>query len=614
MTDRNPTDHGMSLASGTTVGRYTITGRIGAGGMGEVYRAEDESLKRTVALKFLLPELSRTPEYRDRFMQEARAAARLDHPNIVTVHEVGEYEGVPYCVMSYVDGLSLAERKAVRVIPISRIIEYGIQVAEGIAAAHDGGITHRDLKPGNIIVSDAGSVYIVDFGLAVVADVEAGDDAEATVTRLTAAGAPAGTVPYMSPEQLQAGPIGPHVDIFALGVTLYELTCGVHPFAAESPAETAAGILRDEPADVQTHRPDAPYDLKRIIHRCLRKEPSRRFQSARDVRNELLDLQELMKDTGYDAHEQAAPGSPRQSLEEKGFTLTAEMVRELEAKSPKMIGDQLVYLDNRRDSDVLVIYMHAWGLDHRHTADFLASLPYRCVAPTLYGFDYNSRHRLPLSLEDQSKLLRKLFAHIYQTIRPKHVVVMGFSSGADHALHLLTSDIDPGLPVSGLVSFGCNVSLESCFLSARFAELSGSNPEELLEDMKRIGNSTQSVGEWLKFHEYMVDVFSKFGDNVDPLRALGKGIVAPFRERDWRQFAAWYRTMTERYDHVRFVIDRDDFDRIDFILEQHLEENVLGDNFREDSIIKENISHIELASVEIAMKHTTGVVEEIQAG
>lgn len=611
--DDAPTDDRLTISGGTIIDQYRISEKIGEGGMGEVYKAEDTTLKRQVALKFLSYDLSREPASRDRFLREAQAAARLAHPNIVSVYGTGEYKGLPYCAMAFIEGWTLAQIKHRELVTISRVIEYGIQIADAVAAAHENGVTHRDLKPSNIIISSGGTVHVVDFGLALIAETEPDDDEETTVTKLTDRGALAGTIPYMAPEQLRGETAGTPVDIFALGVILHELTCGTHPFAKSSPAETAARILRDEPANVLDRRPDAPYDLARIIHRCLRKDPQRRFQSARDIRNELLDLQESSAGDTADINDLSRTEPLRRRLEEKEFILTAEMVRKLDVKSPKMIGDRLVYLDNGVNSEVLIIFLHAWGLDHRYTVDFLASLPYRGIAPTLYGFDRRSPNRLPLTLEDQSVLMREFFSETNNRIQPRYVVLSGFSSGADHALHLVTSDSDLCIPVTGLLSFGCNVSLDSCFISSRFAELKQSNPRELLEEIKKIGNSTRSMNEWLKFHEYMVDVFSKFGDNADPLRSFGKGIVEPFRKHDWKQFAHWYRTAMEKIPHVRFVIDSDDFDKIDEILARHLESNVLGDRFREDTIVRENVSHIELADVETVLKHTMELVSQIRS-
>ncbi len=597
---------------GSLIDQYRIIEKIGEGGMGQVYKAEDTTLKRKVALKFLSQELSRQQQYRNRFLLEARAAAKLIHPNIVNVHGAGQYNGLPYCAMSFIDGRTLAQTLSSQPIPVSRIIDYGLQISEGIAAAHEKGVTHRDLKPSNIIIGDNGTVYVVDFGLALIAELESAGDAEKTATRLTSIDALAGTISYMAPEQLQGEMIGPLVDVFALGIILYELTCGSHPFADTTPVKTAARILRDEPEDIYERRPDAPYDLTRIIGRCLRKDPLRRFQSARDIHNELLDLRESIAARAQN-RELPGGGIKAPNLKEEKFILTADLVRKLENKSPRMVGDRIIYLDNFIDSDTLIIYLQPWGIELPQTTEFMASLPCRGIAPLLYGFDRLSPNRFPLTLEDHSILLRALFSEIYERIQPRHILLTGFSAGADHALHLVTSEREQGIPIDSLLSFGCNISFGSCFLSSKFAELEGDNPAGLLDDIKAISNSTRSMGEWIKFNEYMVDVFSRFGENADPLGLLGKGIIEPFKKNDWKQFAFWYRTAMERIPHVRFVVDRDDFDRLDEILARHLESNVLGDNFREDSIAREDISHVELASIELLLRHTKEMIARMQS-
>jgi hypothetical protein len=265
-------------------------------------------------------------------------------------------------------------------------------------------------------------------------------------------------------------------------------------------------------------------------------------------------------------------------------------------------------------SDTLVIYLHPWGLDHRHCGDFIKGLPCRGIAPTLYGFGQHAKHRLPLSLDDHSALFRNLFSKLRERINPKHVILTGHSSGADHAMRISISNIHLGLDITGLLLFGINTNLGSCFISAKFAELKHSNAEELLGEMKRMGSNARSLGEWLKFHEYMVTVFSKFGTNADALRKFGSDLVKPFKENDWKQFTYWYQAATKKIPHVRFVIDSDDFEIVDEILGHHLKENVLGDNFKEDTIVRENVPHVELAHPEILLKHTLEFISKIEAG
>jgi serine/threonine protein kinase len=516
--------------------------------------------------------------------------------------------------MAYIDGPTLKELKEKHQISIELIINFGIQICNGLISAHEQGITHRDLKPGNIIFDNSNILHILDFGLAVTHKITHDNDIDKTVTKLGSMGIAAGTLNYMAPEQLTGGKIGPQVDIFALGIILYELIYGDHPFKGNSSTELLRNILRETPPHFSGKRDDLPYDLIRIVRRCLQKDPEYRFQTAKDVRNELVDLQELLIKGNDSSDSRLAVSEEQPFLREERFILTTESVRQLEFQSPKMIGDHIVYLDNGIVSDTVVIYLHAWGLDHRHCADFIKALPYRGIAPTLYGFGQHAKHRLPLSLDDHSMLFRNLFSELRERINPKHVILTGHSSGADHAMHISISDIHPGLDITGLLLFGINTNLESCFISAKFAELKNSNAEELLGEMKRMGSNARSLGEWLKFHEYMVTVFSKFGENADPLRTFGSDLVKPFKENDWRQFTYWYQAVTKKFPHVRFVIDFDDFEIMDKILEYHLKENVLGDEFREDTIVRENVPHVELARSEILLKHTLEFIDHIKAG
>jgi serine/threonine protein kinase len=612
--NENNTRSFVPLSKGTMIFHYRILEKIGAGGMGDVWLAHDEKLNRKVALKFLSTEIYEGIESQEMLLSEARAAAALHHPNVVTIYEAGIFEKRPFIAMAYIEGPTLNELEEKRQIPVEMTVRFGIQISNGLADAHEHGITHRDLKPRNIIVDKSNDLHILDFGLAVKHSVFNDNDPDKTVTKLASLNLAAGTLNYMAPEQLTGGKIGPLVDIYALGIILYELIYDEHPFKGNSSTELIRNTLRDTPPRFSDKRDDVPYDLIRIVGRCLQKDPEYRFQTAKDVRNELKDLQEMMI-KGHDSSvSYPAVSDQRSFLREERFVLTTDSVRQLEFQSPKMIGDHIAYLDNGIISDTLVIYLHAWGLDHRQCEDFIKALPCRGIAPALYGFGQQAKHRFPLTLNDHSILFRNLFSELRERINPKQVILTGHSSGADHAMHISISDIHRGLDITGLLLFGCNTNLESCFISAKFAELNHSNADELLGEMKRIGNNAKSLGEWLKFHEYMVTVFSKFGTNADPLRVFGSDLVKPFKENDWRQFTYWYQAATKKIPHVRFVIDADDFEAMDKILEYHLKENVLGDEFKEDTIVRENVPHVELAHPEILLKNTLDFIGRIEVG
>ncbi len=286
----------MRVTPGTRLGPYEILAPLGAGGMGEVYRARDSRLGRDVALKVLPEAVASRPDRLARFEREARTIAALNHPSIVTLHSIEEHDGVRLLTMELVEGESLDRLVAPGGLPPARVGEIALALAEALVVAHEKGIVHRDLKPGNVMVTPDGRVKVLDFGLAKLAADE-GDAASETLTAapaaapLTQAGQVMGTVPYMAPEQLRGEPVDGRTDLFALGVILYELIAGRRPFEGKSASDTISSILRDPPPPLASARGDVPPDLGRIVARCLEKDPEHRFQTAKDARSELRLLQ-----------------------------------------------------------------------------------------------------------------------------------------------------------------------------------------------------------------------------------------------------------------------------------------------------------------------------------
>jgi Tol biopolymer transport system component len=275
--------------------------------MGEVYRARDSQLGRDVAIK-VLANLSLDPGRLHRFEQEARAAAALNHPNILTVHQVGSHEGAPYLVSELLEGETLREQLRRGRLPIPKAIEYAVQIARGLAAAHEKGIIHRDLKPENLFITRDGRVKILDFGLAKLT--QTGQTAESNAGTLTAGTEPGvvlGTVGYMSPEQVRGLGSDHHADIFAFGAVLYELLAGTRAFQKPTSAETMTAILNDDPPSISQLTPNVPPAVQRVLHRCLEKEPERRFQSASDLAFAL----EALSDSGVSA--MGADAAPQKS-------------------------------------------------------------------------------------------------------------------------------------------------------------------------------------------------------------------------------------------------------------------------------------------------------------
>lgn len=281
---------------GTTVSHYRITGKLGSGGMGDVYEAEDTELRRKVALKVLPEDLASDPERLERFKREARAVASLNHPNIVTLHSVEESDGRHFLTMELVDGQSLDAVIPDAGFDLERLFELAIPIADALSAAHEKGVVHRDLKPANVMVGEDGRLRIVDFGLAKLWEEGLEDsDTRLATEGLTKEGVAMGTAPYMSPEQLQGKEIDHRSDLFSLGILLFEMTTGRRPFKGQSSIELASAILKDTPDSVTNVREGVPRHLGRIIKHCLEKDPDLRFQSAKDVRNELAGLKDEVK-------------------------------------------------------------------------------------------------------------------------------------------------------------------------------------------------------------------------------------------------------------------------------------------------------------------------------
>ncbi|MGA7473257.1 MAG: serine/threonine-protein kinase, partial [Candidatus Sulfotelmatobacter sp.] len=301
----------MNLTSGTKLGPYEIVSLLGAGGMGEVYRARDSRLKRDVAVKVLPQGLSLDADRLRRFEQEALATAALNHPNILAVFDIGTHEGSPYVVSELLEGETLRERLRSGAIAVRKTLDYALQIAHGLAAAHEKGIIHRDLKPENLFLTKDGRVKILDFGLAKLTQTEPGVHSSLpTMTHATEAGLVMGTAGYMSPEQVRGIAVDARSDIFSFGAILYEMISGKRAFHRETAADTMSAILKEDPADLsETNRNVSPA-LERIVQHCLEKNPEQRFHSASDI---AFDLEHLTGVSGTSTRVTAVASAPPRS-------------------------------------------------------------------------------------------------------------------------------------------------------------------------------------------------------------------------------------------------------------------------------------------------------------
>ena len=280
----------MLLAAGARLGPYEIVTPLGAGGMGEVYRARDTRLNRTVAIKILSADMAADPQRQARFRREARAISSLTHPHICTLHDVGEQDGLDFLVMEYLAGETLAHRLLRGALPLEDALRIGAQLADALDAAHRQGLTHRDLKPANVMLAATGA-KVLDFGLAKWHEGESAAPISVTLppvpSTLTQVGAVVGTLQYMAPEQVEGKPADARSDLFALGAILYEMTTGRKAFEGPTATSVMAAILSSTPPPMSTLQPVTPPALDRVVRKCLAKDPSRRWQSAADLRDEL---------------------------------------------------------------------------------------------------------------------------------------------------------------------------------------------------------------------------------------------------------------------------------------------------------------------------------------
>ena len=303
----------MALTPGTRLGPYLIVAQLGAGGMGEVYRARDPRLDREVALKVLPEAFARDAERLARFEREGKTVAGLNHPNIVTLFSIEEVDGVRFLTMELVEGKSLDKLVAPGGLPLERVLELAVPLAEAMVAAHARGIVHRDLKPANVMVSAEGRVKVLDFGLAKPPQALGAGDATQALTMelpLSGTGLVLGSVPYMAPEQVRGEPVDARTDVFAFGAMLYELLTGQRPFKGATFADVSSSILRDAPLAVSSARAGLPLDIDRIVGRCLEKSPRDRYQSASDAHSELRMLQRMLEGGASGASKDARPDAP----------------------------------------------------------------------------------------------------------------------------------------------------------------------------------------------------------------------------------------------------------------------------------------------------------------
>src|SRR5262245_23526589 len=584
--------------------RYAIQRGLGAGGMAHVVLARDRRHGREVAIKVMRPELAATlgPE---RFLREIRLLARLQHPNILGLVDSGEAGGALYYVMPYLAGGSLRARlDRERELPVAEAVRILREMAEALAHAHGEGVVHRDVKPENVLFS-AGHVQVADFG---IARIVRGAESSGVITT---SGVILGSPQYIAPEQAAGDAQADHrADLYALGAVGYEMLAGVPPFVGGSAAELMAMHLHQEPMPLSRQRPAVSAELEEVIMHCLHKRPADRWQSAREL------IERLDRAVSGDG------ARPRASRAARTVTarmpITGALAARVDRKhfDPRMIGDSLEYLDNRVDSDVLVLLMNAAWLDGSDLEPHLRVLPYRCITPTLFGFTPQARLRIELSLKDHLTLLGELLRVKVEECRPALVITGGFSSAGDLMLRL-AGTAPEGAPIAdGILSMGCNQAMETCFVSRVLAQLDAGHPDQLLRDLRAVSDVATSLDDWIILTGYMGRIMVRFRDNLTPLRTLARDIIGPFEQDDRGAFATMYREATARVRNVRCAFE--DSETCHRLLRQalldHMDRGVLGPCHRDGALLIESTpSHFELLQPERVAAHLASMIQELRA-
>jgi serine/threonine protein kinase len=597
----------MGLAAGAKLGPYEITGPLGAGGMGEVYRARDSRHNRTVAVKVLQPEAYRLSGS-ERFLREIRIAAQLTHPHILPLVDSGEQSGVLFYVMPYIEGETLREQMTrAGQLPISEGIVILRHILDALAYAHGRGVVHRDIKPENVLLSNRHAL-VTDFGVAKALDNLSNLGGGTTTAAVTASGMILGTPAYMAPEQVSGDAVDHRADLYAAGITAYEMFTQRLPFQAATAQQMMAAHLAKTADEILHWRPEMPPRLARAIMKCLEKDAGSRWQTAGELLAEV-------EATTTETRRTPAILDVMNEVVAREFTLTERVCRRLNRATldPRIIGDHLTYVDNQVRSDVLVFFLHGLGLDHGDFEPILKRLKYRGVSPTLYGGEPQRRGRISLSLADHVVILREWLRDVVERLQPAIVVMVGFSLGADMGFQLLVGSTEQETPqIDGFLSLECNLSLETCFASRVLANIASDRPEMSVSELRRFGDMAASLEDWLNIHEYLVRVLRKFQGDIGVLQRAAADIVNPFKESPgFEIFARWFREARKRTRALRLVFSNDQgsMAALAKLKLENLDGGILGEEYPESVFaVVPNANHFALMRTEHVLRQIEEVV------
>jgi serine/threonine protein kinase len=598
---------------GRTLGHYGIVEKIGAGGMGVVYRAHDERLDRDVAIKVLPEEVVGDSDRLHRFEREAKLLASLNHANIATLHGLEEEESRRFLVMELVEGESLADVIAQSAFPPNDAVPIAVQIAKALETAHEHGIIHRDLKPANVMVDSKGGVKVLDFGLAKAFDLEASTSQTAaslaespTLTAdLTRGDVLLGTAAYMSPEQARRKTVDTRADIWSFGVVLWEMLTGRRLFEGEAASEVLAAVLRDEPD--WGALPDNLFpSVHRLLRRCLRRDPAHRLRHIGDA---LLELQEAAEEPVFSEPGIQRGFRPGEIGTERNWPLTTDVCRHLDRDTldSAIIGDELTYLDNERQSDVLIVYVPGLGFGHGTYGEILSRSPYRGIAVTMYGFEERRDRRTRVPIADHLTILRLFVESTVETLKPRMTVLSGFSAGSDIVLRMISEGCMDNSHIQGILSLSPNVSLETCFFTSLLAEIPDDSDEKILDIARQVAGAMDTPQAWLQMNPYLMELVRKFHTDVDALRFHGRDLLQPFLGERESPFAGWYRSVKQAGMEVRVVFagaEESEKGALREVMLAHVDHQVFGPDFNDaDIVIEPDTWHMGLMDPEVVERH-----------